>query len=144
MSPGTTPRPVWSGRHLMVGGLIASGVVVLAAGFPWHDMVWHSHWSRVAWIPFVSRPIPFETLDVAGNLLLCVPVGIMAGLAFGRAAIVAGAIALSLSLVVETAQLYSHSRFPSATDVVCNIAGAIVAAMVVRRLRVWLKSEGQS
>ena len=119
----------------MFAGLIGSGLLVFVVAFPWHDIVWHSHWSRVAWIPFASGPVPYRTADVVANLLLFVPVGVMAGLACRRGVRVAGALTLMLSLVVEAAQLYSHSRFPSATDVVCNVAGAVAAATVARRYR---------
>jgi VanZ family protein len=36
------------------------------------------------------------------------------------------AAATGLSLVTEATQVYSHSRVPSMTDVVCNAAGAWV------------------
>lgn len=115
-------------------GLAVSGFVVVAAGYPWGDIVGHTHWSRVGWIPFLSWPV--RPLDVAGNLLLCVPLGMVAARAFNRGVVVvAGAIALALSLFVETMQLYSHGRFPSATDVVCNVTGAVAAAALVRAYR---------
>jgi len=94
--------------------------------------VGHSHWSKVAWIPFDPRPARIRPFDVAGNLLLCAPLGVVAGLSFTRGPLIAGALALALSLFVETMQLYTHSRFPSATDVVCNVTGAVVAAAVAR------------
>jgi hypothetical protein len=117
-------------RPLAVAGLVLSASAVLAAAYPWQDVVGHSHWSRVGWIPFVSWPAPW--LDIAGNLLLFVPVGVFAGLSFARVIPTTLFIALALSVFVETMQLYSHSRFPSATDVVCNVAGAVAAAAFVR------------
>jgi glycopeptide antibiotics resistance protein len=35
---------------------------------------------------------------------------------------------------VEALQIYSHERFPSTTDVVCNVAGAVAAAVMARRI----------
>ena len=120
-------------RFLLFAGLVFSASLVLAAGYPWGDVVGHTHWAKVGWIPFFSWPI--RELDIAANLLLCLPLGVFAGLVFRRGAVVAGAMALSLSLFVETLQLYSHSRFPSATDIVCNVAGAVVAAALVSGYR---------
>ena len=105
--------------------------LVLAAAFPWGDIGGHPHWSRVVWVPFVSRRV--RPLDVAGNFLLCAPLGVVAGLQFRRGVMIAGLSALSLSVFVEAMQLFSHDRYPSGTDVVCNVAGACVSALVARR-----------
>jgi hypothetical protein len=43
----------------------------------------------------------------------------------------AGLITLPVSIAGEWTQLYSHRRFPSATDVACNLAGALAIAMVM-------------
>ena len=112
--------------------LVASGGVVIVAGYPWGLMVWHSHWSRVQWVPFYGS---VRLLDAVANVLLCAPLGIAAGLSFKRGVVAAAFIALALSVFVEVMQVYSHSRVPSATDVVCNVAGAVVAAALLRRLR---------
>lgn len=40
-------------------------------------------------------------------------------------------MAFVMSLLGEWSQVYSHSRFPSATDVVCNVIGAVAAALAV-------------
>ncbi len=112
--------------------LLSSGLV-LGAAFPWGDLLGHAHWGRVRWVPFVSRPV--RALDIAGNLLLCVPLGAsVAGLGVRRPIAMAGVAAASLSLFVEAAQLYTHYRFPSTTDFVCNVAGALVAAAVMGHL----------
>lgn len=129
-------------RLLVFTGLVLSGTLLVAAGYPWGDMVGHTHWSRVRWIPFSSWPLP--PLDIAGNLLLGLPLGIVAGLSFTRGPVVAGAIALTLSLSIESMQLYSHGRFPSATDVLCNVTGAVVAATLVRGHRLDAYREGRS
>lgn len=127
-------------RPLALTGLLVSGSLVLAAAYPWSDLVGHTHWSRVAWIPFSSRPL--RPLDISGNLLLGVPLGIVAGLTYRRGTLVAGAIALTISFFVETMQLYSHTRFPSATDLLCNVSGAVIAAACVRRYQT--NREGRS
>jgi glycopeptide antibiotics resistance protein len=110
--------------------LFAAGLFVLAADFPW-DLQNHSHWATVGWIPFVSGPV--RVVDIVQNVLLCSPIGWVAARRFPRRGqIVAAAVAASVSLVGEWTQLYSHTRFPSATDVVCNVTGAVAAAMIVR------------
>ena len=129
-------------RPLLFAGLLISGSLVLAAAYPWGEIVGHTHWAKVGWIPFFSWP--FRRLDVAGNLLLCVPLGVVSGLSFKRGVLVAGGIALALSLFVETMQLYTHSRFPSATDVFCNVTGAVVAASLVRGYRLYVSREANS
>jgi glycopeptide antibiotics resistance protein len=115
---------------LGVGLLAGSIVVITLIVFPWATLQDHAHWSKVRWIPFVSPPTPL--LDMLANLLLFAPLGAGASL-LGRRGI-AGAIllGLTLSLVGEWAQVYAHSRTPSATDVVCNVAGALAAALVVK------------
>jgi VanZ family protein len=45
----------------------------------------------------------------------------------------AAGVALALSLAGEAVQIYTHSRFPSATDVVCNVIGAVAGAFLVGR-----------
>ena len=111
--------------------LVASVLLVFAVTYPWGDMVGHSHWTRVRWIPFKTGP--FRVLDIAGNLLLCVPIGAAAGYLFSRGVLAAALLSLAISVGAEVTQVYSHRRFPSGTDVFCNVAGAVAAAEVVRR-----------
>ena len=110
---------------------MASAAVVFAATYPWGDMTGHSHWTRVRWIPFKSGP--FRPMDIAGNLLLCAPLGAAAARLFSRGVLAAALLSLAISTGAEVSQVYSHRRFPSATDVFCNVAGAITAAIVARR-----------
>jgi glycopeptide antibiotics resistance protein len=114
-------------HHAAKAGAVA--IIVLAV-LPWGDFQGHTHWSRVGWIPFVSPPVRLS--DIIANLLLFAPLG-AATAADGRprpvlrAAITAGC----LSFIGESTQLYSHMRFPSATDLVCNVAGAMMGAVMV-------------
>jgi len=107
-------------------GLPLSIALSLAADFPWHDLQGHAHWQNVAWIPFVSPPV--RPLDISLNVMLFVPFGWFARQphdstrrAFARSAF----IALIVSVIGEWTQVYSHTRIPSATDVVSNAAGAV-------------------
>lgn len=136
-----TTRTLWehlSTHRRVIGGF---GVVVsLLAGFvadyPWGDWVGHTHWAKVGWIPFYSWPVrPFDILQ---NLLLFAPVGVSAALAIRRRpALAAALLTLPVAFAGEATQLYSHARFPSATDLVNNVAGAALAAYVCARYLSW-------
>ena len=119
-------------RTLAWAGLVVASGLVLVAAFPWGDLQDHSHWQRIGWIPFESPPVRLR--DMALNTLLCAPVGGFCGRMFRRPLWAAFGLSLALSLTAEWTQVYSHTRFPSATDVTCNVAGAVVAAALMRRL----------
>lgn len=95
---------------------------------PWYAVKDHSHWDRVQWVPFVTPPIRLR--DLVANTLFYVPFGIL----YVRAArhprvwkaVCAG---LALSLATELTQVYSHGRFPSTTDLICNTVGAACGAV---------------
>jgi glycopeptide antibiotics resistance protein len=102
----------------LVWVLVIVGIVV-----PWYAWQDHAHWMNVVWRPFGDSPL--RPLDAALNVLLYTPLGWSLKRSGWRAwAIVAAAT--GLSLVTEATQVYSHSRVPSMTDVVCNAAGAWV------------------
>ncbi len=109
-----------------------TGVILLLV-LPWTSFQSHSHWSRVAWIPFMSQPLKIR--DVVANVLLYVPWGyfLMLMPRAPRRIWLVAMFAAGLSLSTEAAQLYSHGRFPSMTDVVSNICGAVTGARLVRR-----------
>jgi glycopeptide antibiotics resistance protein len=102
--------------------------VIVAATVPWTDFVGHTHWQNVQWIPFRSPPV--KLIDVAVNIAFYAPFGYQFARGFAPRARVLHAIVLAgaLSLVLEWSQLYSHSRFPSTQDVVCNVMGAWLGA----------------
>ena len=119
---------------------LCTGLILLVV-LPWGSFQNHTHWSKVQWIPFVSPPIKMR--DIAANLVLYAPWGYFAARAmrppsllrsFGETGSIwiVVALAAALSLATETSQLYSHSRFPSATDLTCNILGAFAGAMYER------------
>jgi glycopeptide antibiotics resistance protein len=94
----------------------------------------HPHWGNVGRLPFGSSPN--EGADIGLNLLLGAPIGVGAALVFSHGVISAVLIALPVSLAGEWIQIYSHSRFPSATDVTLNVPGAAAAAI---RLFAWTR-----
>ncbi len=110
--------------------------VIVAATVPWTDFVGHTHWQKVQWIPFRSPPV--RLLDVVVNIVLYLPFGYQLVRASASRARVWHAVALAgaLSLTVEWSQLYSHSRFPSLQDVVCNILGSWIGAWWATRRQV--------
>ena len=127
MTRSLTPRPK---RSLGVGLLAGSIALILMIVFPWSTLQNHAHWAKVRWIPFVSTPTP--PFDMLANVLLFTPLGAGASLVLRRGVAGAGSLALALSLVGEGTQVFSHSRTPSATDLVCNVAGALGAAVFVK------------
>jgi glycopeptide antibiotics resistance protein len=105
--------------------LFAWILLICVAVVPWTDLQNHSHWARVQWIPFVTPPI--KLVDIVINVALYVPFGYWfvrwAGRRRAGLAVISAGV---LSLVTEWTQLYSHSRFPSLTDVTCNVIGALI------------------
>jgi glycopeptide antibiotics resistance protein len=110
--------------------------IILAATVPWTDLVGHTHWQKVQWVPFRSPPV--KAIDVVVNVLLFVPFGYawVRASPFRARLWHAAALAFVLSVAVEWSQLYSHSRFPSVQDVLCNVCGAWFGA--------WLATGGST
>ena len=104
--------------------------VIVAIVAPWRDFQNHTHWSNVVWIPFVSQP--WRIGDAIANVLLYLPFGYWYPRQSRRhgAVWLAMVVAALLSLSTEYAQLYSHSRFPSLTDVTCNLLGAYAGLQI--------------
>jgi glycopeptide antibiotics resistance protein len=116
--------------------VVLSAAVVLAIDYPWGDFTGHTHWSNVRWVPFVTPPV--EPADVFQNILMLIPLGFSAAFpARSPARGIAGAALVGLPVAVlgEWTQLYSHGRFPSATDVAANVIGAVTGAVWARWLR---------
>ena len=116
-----------SRRGLGIGLFVGSIALIILITFPWATLQDHAHWGKVRWIPFVSPPTP--RLDMLANILLFAPLGAGALLVLRRGMAGAVLVSLTLSLLAECAQVYAHSRTPSATDVVCNVAGGLGAAL---------------
>ena len=117
-------------RLLLIVWLVLFALLVL----PWRDLQDHPHWYKVAWIPFRS---PVRLLDIAVNVAAFVPFGVLAALSSGTIrrwhwplVLIA---AFLLASGAEAAQLFSHWRFPSATDVASNVIGAALGAWMVWR-----------
>jgi glycopeptide antibiotics resistance protein len=102
--------------------------LVWAISFPWGGLTARPHWNRVHWIPFADPAD--KPRDVVANIMLFLPFGYsFAGRRAGPyrvalAVLVAGAVSFS----AEAIQLFSRSRFPSATDVSSALAGTAAGA----------------
>jgi len=118
-------------------GLLASIAAILAATLlPWSNFVGHSHWAQVQWIPFYGHRLGW--FDIAANIALFAPFGYFAGGLLSAPSrkkknlwVLVAATLLSTS--VEFLQIYSHGRYPSATDVGCNVLGAALGLMLSAR-----------
>ena len=106
----------------------------VAIAFPWGDFQNHTHWYKVGWVPFASPPL--KPRDIIGNVVAFIPFGALIVFARGwrsRWVWFAGIVlATLLSIAAESAQLYSHYRFPSATDVTANASGAALGIWLAR------------
>lgn len=124
-------------------GAIGRAVIAVAAvawlagwaffGMPWTGFVARPQRRRMIFIPF--RQYSYRRRDLALNVLYYIPMG-MIGMAFGWTAASTLLVAAGLSGGTELVQIFSTDRYPSATDVTLNVAGAafgIAAVMLVRR-----------
>jgi len=110
---------------------VATLVVVVAITFPW-DLQDHPHWSKVAWLPFLSGIV--RPVDILTNAALYFPVGFFLPAPSRRRRVAwAFGIALLVSGPLELTQVWSHVRFPSATDLAMNVIGSVVGAIVSAR-----------
>ena len=109
--------------------LLATLAFIIAGTFPW-DLQDHPHWFKIAW-PFVIGIV--RPLDLLANAALYFPLGFfMPGRS--RRARVAAAVGVAgvTSGLLEFSQVWSHVRFPSATDLVMNVLGAAAGAAARR------------
>jgi glycopeptide antibiotics resistance protein len=114
-------------RRVLVALAIWTGVICFIV-VPWYRLQDHAHFEVVQWVPFVTPPIRLR--DIVLNTLLYVPFGYLhvrrtVAVSVPRTV----ALAVALSLLTECAQLFSHGRFPSTTDLVCNGFGAYLGAV---------------
>jgi glycopeptide antibiotics resistance protein len=111
--------------------LLWIGVIAVIV-IPWGSFQSHAHWNGIGWIPFLSPP--FRVRDIVLNTLLYVPFGYWSVQQRGGSGVWrACGYALALSVAMECTQVFSHRRFPSATDVTTNVLGALWGARWARR-----------
>jgi glycopeptide antibiotics resistance protein len=106
-------------------------LVILVCVVPWLSFQDHPHWMRVNWVAFSQ---PFRRRDILLNIALYIPVGLFwtRGASPGLRHVLTCSIAAAvLSVATEATQIYSHSRYPSMTDIVTNTLGATIGALLV-------------
>jgi glycopeptide antibiotics resistance protein len=113
-------------RRIRIAFAVWVGVILLIV-MPWGSFQNHAHWDQVLWLPFLSGPIRIR--DIIANVFFYVPFGVLYIRRFRTGVRRAVLAAVVLSLVTELTQVYSHGRFPSTTDIVCNTIGACCGAM---------------
>ena len=108
--------------------------LIVTVVVPWGKFVDDTRSSTVRWARFVEPPV--SAFDVVANVFFYMPYGYL----YARqrhqpqhAIVAAVASAFALSVCTEATQLYSHSRFPSLTDVASNVAGAYLGARWTQR-----------
>jgi glycopeptide antibiotics resistance protein len=106
-----------------------AGVIILT--FPW-DLQDHPHWYKVSWLPFVTGIV--RPYDLLINAALYFPLGFAIPTHSSRTRVIAAAgLAVVMSGLLEFAQVWSHTRFPSATDLLMNVMGSIAGAVAAGR-----------
>lgn len=113
------PRPLTTTYHLRLLPLALAAVVVTTA-MPVELR------APVLW----NRSV--ELVDVVVNLLLYAPLGLALRRWPWRRVLL---LALLLSASIETGQIWNSARHSSPMDVAANVAGALLAAWIGRRLR---------
>jgi len=134
--PRVTASANWHfGYGFVIGWLRGLGVrwplwaaVILLLTVPW-DLQDHAHWYKVAWRPFTGVVRP---LDLVLNFVLYLPFGAWAPGRRDRLLVI-GLMAALLAGACEFSQVWSHSRFPSMTDVVMNTLGAVAGRLWRKR-----------
>ena len=127
--------------------LIVFVVIVYGSLYPWD---FHSTQLAASplWVLIHSWPTAIDRFlfrDIAINVLIYLPVGVFGFLALRqnvRTAFAATAtvlIALVLSSSIEMIQLFDDARVCSASDVVCNVTGAVLGVAMGSLYQQWFK-----
>jgi len=113
------------------GALAVWSAALLLVTLPLADFQPRANWQHVAWIPFESPP--FKWSDVIANVILYVPFGYAATRTWASSGVWrAAAAAALLSTFAELSQLFSVTRIPSTTDIVCNVTGAALGVLIAQ------------
>lgn len=128
-------------RECLVSALFAWGLVIVYFTFFPMNIIFYDWHGSLSLIPFTStiNLLKYSTgatafKNIAGNILLFVPVGIFLPLLFGnlrrfwpliwRVAVI--------SVVIEILQLFTRVRATDTDDVILNVLGAVVGLLVFR------------
>ncbi|MDH4083996.1 MAG: VanZ family protein [Nitrospira sp.] len=106
-------------------------ILALAPMFPVSNFVGHPHWDRIHWIPFQGFSFSKNMLkDIITNTLWFMMFGYLLhyqlnwNSCFRWTIATIITIAGGVSLSNELFQVFCHNRYPSMTDVACNVFGA--------------------
>ena len=88
--------------------------------------------------PFCLGCGSFGAADLVANVVLFLPLGIVLGRAGWRPLLAVG-LGLALSGAIEFAQVLIPGRAPTVRDVLMNGVGAGIGALLVLRIRAWLR-----
>lgn len=123
-------------------------VLLLTPLFPLSNFVGHPHWEAIRWIPFQDFSLtPTILMDVISNIAWFVIFGYLLHYWMNensspfRSIATVVLIAAGVSLSLEFFQVFCHNRFPSMTDVTCNIIGACLGAYCAEQHHSTLASE---
>ena len=110
-------------------------IIVGAMTLPGQNFQGHPHWGNVAWIPFQNASISTKFFfDMVANWLLYFPLGyLMIRSVPGRPRRGLMCVILCSTLLAfagEFYQVFCHNRHPSMTDVVNNVFGGTVGALL--------------
>ena len=109
-------------------------VIITATTLPWTSFhAYPTNWQRINWVPYAYTSfLKIGFRDVLQNILLYIPFGYFYVKRFpieNRSLLLSVAMfASALSISTEVAQVFQPLRFPSATDVINNIFGALLGA----------------
>jgi glycopeptide antibiotics resistance protein len=110
------------GRPTMILRIAFVGWLCIWAwiGLPWQSFQSTPSFQRVEWVPFAIKGAQTQVL----NFLAFVPLGIL-GTCLGWRPGTILLVAVGVSGVTELLQVFSATRFPTATDLILNTAGAL-------------------
>lgn len=129
MSAGLMRRTIW--KNIWIFWIL---VIIAATTAPWNNFQMHpTNWQRINWAPYAHTALRMGSMkDVLQNILLYIPFGFCYVKRFpieNRSLLLSvGMFASALSISTEVAQVFQPLRFPSATDVINNIFGALLGA----------------
>jgi glycopeptide antibiotics resistance protein len=85
--------------------------------------------------------VNYQFVEASANVILFVPVGVTAGLAYPRRRWwQIGILGLFVSVGIELGQLFFlHNRFASLGDIVTNTGGAVIGALLASLVLRWLQ-----
>ena len=114
--------------------LCSIAMIIIGSTFPWTAIQPHPVWDHVQWIPFtVVTSLRRLALDIVINVGMYMPFGylgvsILSSQSRLTRIVFVTIMALILSMGIEVYQFFNPYRYPTVTDIIMNVSGAIVGA----------------